>query len=63
MSFEEAQPEIALAFENANLAAAMRSISRQLVERAEFVRVAVAVRLSHPAARLLRVDFLLIRRE
>jgi hypothetical protein len=63
MSFEEAQPEIALAFENANLAAAMRSISRQLVERAECVRVAVAVRLSHPAARLLRVDFLLIRRE
>ncbi|HET9419194.1 MAG TPA: peptidylprolyl isomerase, partial [Chthoniobacterales bacterium] len=41
MSFEEAQPEIALAFENANLASAMRSISRQLVERAEFVRAAL----------------------
>jgi len=41
MTFEEAQPEIALAFENAHLASAMCNISRQLFERAEFVRASL----------------------
>jgi len=41
INFEEAQAEIALAFANANLAAGMRSMSRQLVERAEFLRASL----------------------
>jgi parvulin-like peptidyl-prolyl isomerase len=41
MTFEEAQPEIALAFENSKLAAAMRNLRGQLLERAEFMRVSL----------------------